>query len=121
MKEFLDKNDYAIIYTWGTWCGPCIFNTDNVKKFNNDYNSPGFFTLIHEHGRATLEQKKKYVERKKVPYPVYTNEEFVKSNNLYSFPTFLVLNKEGIIIDIKEGTSKDGEYLYEEFTKYRNK
>ena len=120
LKQFLIDHDYAIIYTWGTWCGPCIFNTDNVKKFNNEYNSPGFFTLIHEHGRASLEQKKQYVSRKKVPYPVYTNEDFVKSNNLYSFPTFLVLDKEGIIIDIQEGTSKDGEYLYEEFIKYRN-
>lgn len=120
LKQFLIDHDYAIIYTWGTWCGPCIFNTDNVKKFNNEYNSPGFFTLIHEHGRASLEQKKQYVSRKKVPYPVYTNEDFVKSNNLYSFPTFLVLDKEGIIIDIQERTSKDGEYLYEEFIKYRN-
>jgi hypothetical protein len=96
-------------------------HTPVVKKFNNDYNSSGFFTLIHEYGRASLEQKIQYVERKKVPYPVYTNEEFILENNLISFPTFMVLDKQGIIVDKHEGTTKEADYLYEEFTKYRNK
>lgn len=120
LKEFFTKNEYLFVYTWGTWCAPCLDNVMNVERFNKELNRPGFVTVMYEKGNASEKEKQIYVDRKKPNYPVYSSFDFVKNNNFYSFPTFAVIDKNGIILDIILGGTSDS-FIYQKVLDEYNK
>lgn len=113
LKEYFKQNDFLIIYTWGTWCGPCIANTKNVEKFYEECKKTKFITLMCEKGKADFSKKKSYTDRKNISYPVYSNEDFVKDNNFSVYPILAVIDKYGTVIDMVIGYADDGHFIYE--------
>lgn len=121
LEDYFKSNKYLIIYTWGTWCGPCISNTKNVIRFNKECRNNNFVTLICEKGKADLNEMRTYVNRKKLSYPVCNNEAFIKKNHFQVYPSMIVLNSRGIVVDAIFGCASDGHYLYEDIiSKYGN-
>ncbi len=120
LREYFKENEFLFVYTWGTWCAPCLSNIENIKKFNNEFKSNGFVTIMYEKGKATKQEMQTYLNRKKTTYPVYSNFNFVKYNNFYSFPAFAVINKNGVVVDLILGGS-DEVFLYQSILDKYNK
>jgi hypothetical protein len=113
LPDYFKSNQYLIIYAWGTWCAPCLSNSKNVEKLYKDCTGSQLVTLMYEKGKANISEKKAYVKRKKPNYPVYSNEDFVKINNFSVYPTLIVINKEGGVVDIQIGAATDSRYMYD--------
>lgn len=105
------ENDHLAIYTWGTWCGPCISNQKLMKQFSNTFNKFPFISIIYEKRKVDKIELKEYLNRKLIEYPVYLSDDFIEVNKLNIFPAFIILNKEGIIKEIKYGTENFEDFL----------
>lgn len=120
LNEYFKKNNYIAIYTWGTWCSPCISNRPNVVKFNNLFNSFTFITLAYEFGRASESEMNSYIKRNKLNFSVLFSDLFIESNNLKLFPALIVIDKFGVINDIYYGFQTDFTNYQSIINKYKN-
>lgn len=107
IKEYFKNNDFLFIYTWGSWCEPCMLNSENVGNFNKEIKKGNLVTLISELHSKTIPQLKKIVKIKNIDYPVFSNDKFIMDNGLTTFPAMLKINKEGIVLGVIEGKVYD--------------
>ncbi|HWW41558.1 TlpA disulfide reductase family protein [Pedobacter sp.] len=111
------KGKYALLDFWGSWCGPCRKSNPHLKELYNKYSKQGFEIVgIAQENRSLEKGKvswKKAVEEDGLPWIQLLNEELkaaggdlVKAYNVHSFPTKILINKDGIILWKGVGSEK---------------
>lgn len=106
LQKEIKNNELSVIYTWGTWCAPCMQNTENIEKFFSTSQLP-FYSIMFEFNNNPLKKMKKYIDSKKTIYPVYRCDEFIIDNELKKFPEFLIINSQGQVINAYIGKPKN--------------
>ena len=102
------KGKTLVIDIWATWCGPCIGQTPHFEKLNEKYGDKIQFISI-----SIDDSKKKWENylnkhEHKVPQFISMRANF-EAYNLSGVPRFIVLDKEGKIIDAWAAKPSTGE------------
>ncbi len=117
--DFSKKGQVTLIQIMGTWCPNCIDETQLLKELKDSYAAQGLeiVGLGFEVGTDSKKQRsrlKKFAKDLQVNYPVYlagtSSKEaaaayFPMLNGIMSFPTSILVDREGKVIAIHTGFS----------------
>jgi thiol-disulfide isomerase/thioredoxin len=117
--DFSKKGQVTLIQIMGTWCPNCIDETNLLSALKEKYGPQGLeiIALGFEVGTDSKKQRsrlKKFVKDLEVNYPVYlagtSSKEaaatfFPMLNGIMSFPTSILVDRQGKIIAIHTGFS----------------
>lgn len=121
--EILEQHKGKVIYLdfWGTWCGPCIAEFPNSKKLHELLAGSNI-----EFVYACIDSKERVWEKSRAEHQLKgshyffnkrQSDEIRKALNLNGIPFYLIIDKNGNIIDkgshIRPGFKKTRDKLYE--------
>ncbi len=111
------KGRYVLIDFWASWCVPCRESTPHLKKLFNKYNKAGLDVIAVADDDNNQNDWKKAVVKDKTEAWHNVLDGTVRANNetdnsrsisnqyaIYSLPTRVLIDKNGIIIGRYEGT-----------------
>jgi thiol-disulfide isomerase/thioredoxin len=105
-------NKVVFITSWFTTCAPCIAEIPMFKELNEIYRDKGFVFLSFTPNNA--EQITKFIKERPIPYDVITDAEGLIQFEMqwnYGYPTNIIINKKGEIVEFKNGSPVDKEGL----------
>jgi thiol-disulfide isomerase/thioredoxin len=103
------RGKYVLLDFWGSWCVPCRKSHPHLKELYAKYKEQGFEILgiaqeVYQDQNKNREAWKKAIEKDGLSWmQVFNNEDIekfdaVKAYGISSFPTKILLDKEGKII-----------------------
>ena len=103
------KGRTVLLDFWGSWCGPCVQATPGLIKLRRKFTGqPVIFV-----GIARDEQAKwsTYLEKNNMDWPQYldTESRVIRLFRVEAYPTYIVLDGDGIIRARKSGYGSDSE------------
>jgi thiol-disulfide isomerase/thioredoxin len=107
------KGKTVLLDFWGSWCGPCVQATPGLIKLRRKFTGqPVIFV-----GIARDEQAKwsTYLEKNNMDWPQYldTESRVIRLFRVEGYPTYIVLDGDGIIRARKTGYGADSEHWLE--------
>jgi thiol-disulfide isomerase/thioredoxin/Flp pilus assembly protein TadD len=110
-KDLLGKT--ILLDFWGTWCGPCVVATPTLVNLNRKFSKPrstdapaAFMMLgISSDSRDDAGKLREYVAKNNMNWP-QLHDVTRQVHRLFAikvFPTYIVVDGEGIIRDRMEG------------------
>lgn len=122
------RGKYVLLDFWGSWCGSCRKSHPHLIELYNKYNDKGFEILGIAYEMAKQTDKKrqdaiKAVEKDGLIWTQILNEDIddfdaIKAYNVSSFPTKMLIDKDGVII--WKGTGVESKELDELLIKIFN-
>lgn len=112
LKDIKGKNVYMDI--WATWCGPCKAEIPALKELEKEYKGKNiaFVSISVDEGRgypnnskeaAKKGWKKMIADKKMEGIQLLAdnawNSDFIKAFKVRSIPRFIILDKNGIVVD----------------------
>ena len=99
------KGKFVYIDLWATWCGPCKQEIPFLQKLEHEYEGKDIhFVSISTDKPGHAEKWKAMVKEKNmggIQLHANGDQEFAKAYNVEGIPRFILLDKEGKIVDIK--------------------
>jgi thiol-disulfide isomerase/thioredoxin len=102
------KGKTVVLDFWGTWCKPCVMATPGLVKLQKKYASlPVVFV-----GVAVRDQESNwaaYIEKNKMEWPQFldTNRKIAAPFGVISFPTYIIIDPDGVVRARKSGWGPD--------------
>ena len=99
------KGKYVFIDIWATWCGPCIREIPYLKEIHEAYENKGIdFVSLSIDDQEDKEKWLKMIKDQNLPGTQLLadngyNSEFLKAYNVSAIPRFILIDKEGNILD----------------------
>jgi cytochrome c biogenesis protein CcmG, thiol:disulfide interchange protein DsbE len=92
----------VILNFWGSWCGPCRYETPDLVKMYQELNSKGLEVLAVNYGD---DRESALAFMNQVRYSVIFDRGYTDLFNVGSFPTNIVIDRRGRIRYRLEGFS----------------
>jgi len=99
------KGKYVYIDVWATWCGPCKVEIPHLKEIDDEFKGKDIaFVSLSIDKPEHKEKWLKMIEDEKLQGIQIIaenafNSEFVTAYNIKAIPRFILLDKEGNIVD----------------------
>jgi thiol-disulfide isomerase/thioredoxin len=97
---------------WGEWCAPCrAITPDLVRLYKKHKDNPNFVMLgIAQDSRDNEQKMRDYVAKNKMEWPQFLDlrGEVLRPFGITAFPTGIVINHEGIIVQAEIGGGSAG-------------
>ncbi|MFL9485006.1 TlpA family protein disulfide reductase [Chitinophagaceae bacterium LWZ2-11] len=102
----MDKGRYTLLDFWGTWCGPCLAVIDKVHEIGTVYaDKLRVVGICYDDNRDNV---LKVMKEMKIVFPTIFDARkssvLTKKYNVSAFPTFILVDKKGLIIRRINGT-----------------
>jgi len=101
LKNFRGK--YVYIDFWATWCSPCMQELPEYIKLQNDYKGKNIAFVSISLDLDKNSWKKVIAENKSGAVNLFApngwEADVVKAYQIYGIPTFVLIDKDGNIID----------------------
>jgi thiol-disulfide isomerase/thioredoxin len=104
LKDLQSK--VVLLDFWELWCGPCLNSLPKIDEFQKKYKSSEFIVIGLT--MSNTEDVNKYLSINQISFSQYQNNtdlsDFFKIN---SFPTYVIIDKKGLIHSIYYGYSEE--------------
>lgn len=101
---------------WATWCGPCLAATPGLAKIHKKLDSPSF-VIVGVSADRDAAKWREFIDQHKLGWHQYLDNRGMLANlfAVNSFPTYILLDHEGVIRYRRQGWSPrvDGEIEHE--------
>lgn len=108
ITEYTGQN--LIISFWTTWCPYCVQEIPDFVKFKNEFKDNVRILMIHVPERETAEDAQKFFEKNNYGETLELLEDngfYAQSFGVQGFPTNIVFNKEGKLVNYGFATNYD--------------
>ncbi len=97
------KGKVVLLDFWATWCPPCRMSTPAVKKLYEKMKGNDFEVLS-----ISLDEEREavppFIQREAIGYPVlYADDSIQAVYRVRAIPTFVLIDKNGVISKIYQG------------------
>src|ERR1044072_611311 len=101
---------------WGTWCPPCVASLPGLRDLNKKYGKEGSFVIISVSSDGDEEKWKTFVAKEKMVWPQFLDRDHKVQRifGIHAFPTYILLDGEGVIKYRAVGMSLEKEATLEE-------
>lgn len=95
----------TLIDLWASWCAPCIAELPELKRMEKKFAAKGvkFVSISIDKDPEKWKEKAKEKGLYEMPgqylLPNFENNAFVKAINLRSIPRFIIIDKQGKLVD----------------------
>ena len=104
LESVIDDGDLVLLNFWATWCGPCRLEIPILDNLYERYRDKGLRVLAIdvEEEKATVEA---YLREGPVSFPVLLDSDgaVAKRYRIDAFPTTLLVDSDGEIVEVLEG------------------
>ena len=116
------KGNVIVLEFWFKNCPPCVEAIPALNNLYKKYGNTNFEFYGIEFLNETKENVNKYIEGKNIQYPMLYNGKAIASlYKISSAPTFLIVDKTGIIRYAKSGfNKKEIVDVIEKYLQYEN-
>jgi thiol-disulfide isomerase/thioredoxin len=112
------RGRYLLLDFWGTWCGPCIAGLPELRALQQKFRQKNF-SLVSIANDQEREQVRKVVQREQMGWTQVFQNDIVKGKEsalirklkISSYPAFILIDPEGVIIARDEPLRVIGELL----------
>ncbi|MGP0064719.1 MAG: TlpA family protein disulfide reductase [Isosphaeraceae bacterium] len=110
------KGKVVVLDFWATWCGPCVAEMPHMKELYAEYHGKGVefigISLDFPKEDGGLDNLKKFVKEKQIPWPQYYqgnywDSEFSRSWGINSIPAMFVVDSDGKLYSEDAGGKLD--------------
>jgi peroxiredoxin len=111
----------VVLDFWGTWCPPCVASIPSLRSLHKRFAKEPSFVLIGISSDSEEETWRSFTEKEKMVWPQYWDRDHrvQRAFNVRAFPTYIVIDHEGIIRFRTSGTSWErSAYLNEAIKKH---
>lgn len=103
------KGNVILLEFWFKGCGGCIASIPSLNEINNKFQNKNFkmygIEFLENNSKENLQ---KYISDQNIIFPtLYKAKNMALNYGIRKAPTFIIIDKNGIIIDIKDGYSKE--------------
>lgn len=99
------KGKYVVLDFWGTWCAPCVKGFPKMREYYKKYNSKVEFVGIACNDKKSIWEK--FIKEEGLEWTQLLNDvennDLVSKYNIRNFPTKVIVDKEGRIVEIYKG------------------
>ncbi|HKP36956.1 MAG TPA: redoxin family protein [Pyrinomonadaceae bacterium] len=84
---------------WGTWCPPCVASVPGLRDLNKKYSKEAGFVMISVSSDGDEEKWKTFVGKEKMVWPQFLDRDrrVQRAFGVRAFPTYILLDHEGVI------------------------
>ena len=92
------RGKVVLLDFWGTWCPPCRESVPILRDLNKKYSGKAF-QLVGVSSDDDEDVWKTFIQAQRMDWPDYldASDEMQRAFKIESFPTFIVLDKDGVI------------------------
>ncbi len=112
LKDLQGK--FVYIDVWATWCGPCLMEIPHLKKLTETLKDRQiqFVSICMKDKKETWKSMVRAKELKGIQlFAENPEDDFFKSYRIDGIPRFILLNRNGIIVDANAKRPSDPELI----------
>lgn len=93
------KGKVVLLDFWGTWCPPCVASVPSLRDLNKKYSKHEAFVMLGISSDGDEDKWRDFIVKEKMVWPQFLDRERAvqRAFRVNSFPTYIVLDHEGII------------------------
>lgn len=109
--EFLSLDELrgkvVVLDFWGTWCPPCVDSVPELRGLHKRYSKEPSFMLIGISTDSDEQEWREFTAKNKMVWPQYRDKDrkITRAFGVRAFPTYIVIDHEGIVRFQSIGTS----------------
>jgi tetratricopeptide (TPR) repeat protein len=113
------KGKIVLLDFWGTWCGPCVASVPGLRDLNKKFTKESSFVMISVSSDGDEDKWKDFIVKEKMVWVQYLDREHKvqRAFRVDRFPTYILLDHEGVIRYRSSGMGLDKEALLEDAVK----
>lgn len=113
------KGKVVLLDFWGTWCPPCVTSVPGLRDLNKRFSKDASFVMISVSSDSDEEKWKEFIARERMVWAQFLDRERAVQNafNVRAFPTYVLLDGDGVIRYRSTGLSLEKEASLEEAVK----
>jgi peroxiredoxin len=101
--EFIELDDLrgkvVVLDFWGTWCPPCVESVPSLRSLHKKYSKEPSFVLIGVSSDSEDDVWRDFIGKNQMVWPQYRDRDhkILRAFDIRAFPTYIVIDHEGII------------------------
>src|SRR4030095_9812371 len=105
------KGKVVLLDFWGTWCGPCVASVPALRDLNKKYAKESGVVMLGVSSDGDEDKWKTFTAKEKMVWPQYLDRDHAvqRAFAVRAFPTYIVIDAEGIVRYRDVGTSFERE------------
>jgi peroxiredoxin len=109
--EYLTLDDLrgkvVVLDFWGTWCPPCVESVPSLRNLHKKYSKEPSFAMIGISSDSEEATWRAFTNKEKMVWPQYWDRDrgVQRAFDVRAFPTYIVIDHEGIMRFRSSGTS----------------
>lgn len=115
------RGKVVVLDFWGTWCPPCVESIPSLRSLHKKFSKEPSFMLIGISSDSEEETWRAFTTKEKMIWPQFwdSQRKVQRAFNVRAFPSYIVIDHEGIIRFRTSGTSWErSAYLSEAIKKH---
>lgn len=101
------RGKVVVLDFWGTWCPPCVESVPSLRTLHKRYSKEPSFAMIGISSDTEEAKWRAFTSKEKMVWPQYWDRDrrIQRAFAVSAFPTYIVLDHEGIMRFRTSGTS----------------
>jgi len=93
------KGKVVLLDFWGTWCPPCVASVPALRDLNKKYSKHETFVMLGISSDGDEDKWSDFIAKEKMVWPQFLDRQRAvqRAFKVSAFPTYIVLDHEGII------------------------